>query len=144
MKSLESVSKFFYKPAAALFLVRLVTGYIFLEHGLGKVTNLTMPIGMMQHMLGSEWGWVGIFIAWLEVVGGAALMLGILTRVFAVAFMIQMIVAVFLTGFARGLQAHDLEIILALNSAALALAGGGACRLFHMFEHGSKALLKAE
>jgi putative oxidoreductase len=80
--------------------------------------------------------WVGVFIAWLEVVGGLALILGILTRPFAVAFGIEMLVAFFLTGgFARGLMPHDLEIVLMLNSFALALAGSGRWALLSVFEH---------
>lgn len=133
MKSLEKVSRFFFSPSLGLLLVRLVTGYIFIEHGLGKVMNIAMPVGMMMHF--GFPGWVGMFIAWLEVLGGAALILGIFTRVLGVAFGIEMLVAVYLTGFMRGLGAHDLEFMLAFNSFALALSGAGSFRLLHIFEH---------
>ena len=76
---------------------------------------------------------MGIFIAWLEVVGGLALILGILTRVFAVAFTIEMLVAIFLTGgFAKGYQPHEMELFLMLVSGGLALAGSGRFSVWNM------------
>ena len=133
MNALDKVSKYFFKPDAGLFIVRAATAYVFIEHGIAKVTNIAMPVAMMAHF--GFPGWVGMFIAWLEVIGGIALVLGIFTRVFAVAFLIEMIFAVFLTGFARGLGVHDLEILLALNAGAIALAGSGKWRITHLFEH---------
>ena len=130
--SMHKMSRFFHKPAFGMLLVRIATGYIFFTHGLGKVTNLDMPIGMMMHF--GLPGWLGIFIAWLEVIGGIALILGVLTRVFGVMLGIEMLVAIYLTGFSNGLGAHDLEIILGLNSFALALAGSGKIRLMDIFE----------
>ena len=133
MHHLNRASRYFYKPHAGLLLLRLVTGYIFIEHGWMKVQNLAMATGMMMHF--GMPGWVGVFIAWLEVIGGLALILGILVRPFAVALGIEMVVAVFLTGFGRGMMPHDLEIVLALNSFALALAGAGRFALLSIFEH---------
>lgn len=75
----------------------------------------------------------GIFIAWLEVLGGLALILGVLTRVFGLIFGIEILVAIFLTGFGRGLyQPHELEIVLMLLSFGLALAGSGRYSLLKM------------
>lgn len=133
MESLHKMSRFFFSPSLGLLLVRLVTGYIFVEHGLSKIQNIAMPVGMMMHF--GFPGWVGVFIAWLEVIGGVALILGILSRPFAVALGIEMLVAVYLTGFGKGLGAHDLEFVLALNSFAIALAGAGSFRLLNIFEH---------
>ena len=88
MGHLHKVSRFFYQPSFGLLIVRVATAYIFLEHGLSKVTNVDMPMGMMLHF---GWpAWTGFFIAWLEVIGGLALIGGIYTRVFAVAFGIEM------------------------------------------------------
>ena len=133
MQSMNKMSKFFYNPSVGMLLVRIATGYLFFTHGLSKVNNLAMPMGMMVHF--GFPAWVGVFIAWLEVIGGLALVFGLLTRVFAVMFGIEMIVAIFLTGFAHGLGAHDMEIILALNSFAIAFMGSGKIRLMHIFEN---------
>ncbi len=126
----NSLSRFFYQKSFGLLLVRMGTGYVFIAHGLSKVSNIGMPIGMMMHF--GLPGWVGVFIAWLEVLGGVALFSGILTRPFAVALGIEMVVAIFLTGFGRGFGAHELELLLALNSFGLALAGSGRFSLFRM------------
>src|SRR5882762_7675944 len=88
-----------------LLLIRVAVGLIFLMHGWGKIHSIPMVEGMFLHFgLGS---WVGDFIAWLEVIGGICMILGVLTRVFGVIFGIEMLVAVFLTGFARGYQPHE-------------------------------------
>jgi putative oxidoreductase len=95
-----------------------------------KINDLGMVEGMFVHFgLG---GPVGIFIAWLEVVGGLALILGVLTRIFAVAFGIEMLVAIFLTGVSRGYGAHEFEIYLMLVSFGIALAGSGTYSLWKM------------
>jgi uncharacterized membrane protein YphA (DoxX/SURF4 family) len=130
--SIEKMSAFCFRPALGLLLVRLATGYVFLMHGYAKVTNLAMVTGMMTHF--GLPAWLGIFVAWLEVIGGVALILGIATRAFAVALGIEMVVAIFLTGFSRGFSPHEFEMVLALNSFALALAGSGKYRLLKLFE----------
>jgi putative oxidoreductase len=87
--------------------------------------------------------WVGAFIGWLEVVGGAALILGILTRPLAVAFGIEMLVAVALSmhraaaslaAAAPAWQATvgGMEMFLAIMSFALALLGSGRYAIFPM------------
>lgn len=131
-KHIESMSKFWFRPALALTIVRIATGYVFLVHGLAKVSNIAGVIGMMAHF--GLPGWIGVFIAWLEVIGGIALILGVATRAFGVALGIEMLVAILLTGFGRGFGPHEFEMVLGINALALALAGSGRPRLAHFFE----------
>ena len=77
-------------------------------------------------------GPTGVFIAYLEVIGGLCLILGILTRVFGVAFGIEMIVATFIGGVPTSWGPHELEIFLMLMSFGIALAGSGAYSLWKM------------
>ncbi len=71
------------------------------------------------------------FIAGLEIVGGLALILGVLTRVFGLLFGVQMLVAIFLTGFSKGLyKPHELEILLMLLSFGIMLVGSGKFALW--------------
>ena len=73
----------------------------------------------------------GAFIAWLEVLGGLALVLGIFTRVFGLIFGVQMVVAFFLTGgLATGYKPHELEIMLMLLSFGVTLVGSGRFALY--------------
>ena len=128
----NSVSRFFYRQSAGLFFLRLVTGAIFIVHGSTKLGALGMMSGAFGHMglVPALW-WVW-FIALLEVVGGAALILGVATRFFGALFTIEMLVAIFLTGVARGWSAHEFELLLAAASLAIALAGSGHWSLYSM------------
>lgn len=124
-------SRFCLRPALGLLLIRIAAGIVFFAHGYSKVGNIPGAEGMMIHF--GLPGGVGLFIAWLEVIGGLALVLGVIPRVFGVIFGIEMIVAIFLTGgAARGYQPHELEIVLMLLSFGIALAGSGRYSLFAM------------
>lgn len=131
MKNLiNSISRYCKNHHFGLLLIRVGTGLVFFMHGWSKIHNLPGVEGMMMHF-GLIAG-VGTFIAWLEVIGGLALILGIATRFFAAVFVIEMVVAIFLTGFGRGYQSHELELYLALVSLGIALSGSGRYSLFSM------------
>ncbi|HVW82593.1 MAG TPA: DoxX family protein [Candidatus Paceibacterota bacterium] len=122
---MNSLARFFYQRDLGLLLLRVSTGLIFLLHGWMKVNDLAMTAGMFAHMGFPLW--VGYFIAWLEVIGGLALILGVATRFFGVVFGIEMLVATFIVGFSRGL---GLEFYLAAVSFAIALAGSGRFSIY--------------
>jgi putative oxidoreductase len=122
---MNSLARFFYQRDLGLLLLRVATGLIFLLHGWMKVNNL-MGTGLMFAHMGFPI-WVGYFIAWLELVGGLALILGVATRVFGVLFGIEMLVATFLAGFSRGL---GIEFYLAMVSFAIALMGSGRFSIY--------------
>jgi putative oxidoreductase len=124
------MSRFARNRSLGLLLIRFATGLVFFMHGWMKVNNLQGVEGMFVHF--GLAGPVGIFIAYLEVIGGLALILGVLTRIFAVAFGIEMFVAIFLTGIGRGYASHELELFLMLVSFGIALAGSGAYSLWKM------------
>lgn len=106
-----------------LLLIRIAVGLVFLMHGWQKIHNLSGVEGMFVHFgLG---GGTGIFIAWLEVIGGIAMILGILPRLFGALFGIEMLVAIFIGGAPTKYQPHELEIFLMLVSFGIALAGSG-------------------
>lgn len=72
-------------PYAAL-LLRVVTGALFTAHGLIKFFVFT-PAGTIGYFqsIGLP-GWLGIVTMLLEIFGGLALVLGVRTREFSVAF----------------------------------------------------------
>jgi putative oxidoreductase len=115
--------------SVGLLLIRIAVGLVFLMHGWSKVGNIAGVEGMFMHMgLPSA---VGICIAWLEVLGGLALIVGIVPRLFALLFGIEMLVAVFLTGGpATGYRPHELEIFLMLVSFGIMFAGSGRFALW--------------
>lgn len=107
-----------------LLLIRIATGLVFLMHGWMKVGNMEMVQAMFAG-LGLPAA-TAVFIAWIEVIGGLALILGIFPRVFGLLFGIQMLVAIYLTGFfANGYRQHELEIVLALLSFGIMFTGSG-------------------
>jgi len=132
MKSLiNRASRYCKNHHVGLLLVRVGTGLIFFMHGWSKVNNLAMVEGFFQHLGLAPW--VAVFIAWLEVIGGIALITGIATRFFAGVFAVEMLVSIFLTGgFGNGYQPHELELYLMLVSLGIALSGSGKYSLFAM------------
>jgi putative oxidoreductase len=124
---INKTSRYFYKPDMGIFLIRLALGLLFFTHGLAKVQELSMVTAMFVHL--GFFPWVGFFIAWLEVIGGLALILGVATRVFAVAFGIEMLVAAVIVGFSHGI---GIELVLSFLSFGLALLGSGYYSVFKM------------
>ena len=123
-----------------LVLIRVAVGMVFLVHGWGKVGNIGQTEQMFTMMgLG---GTTGFLIAYLEVIGGLALITGVFTRVFGVIFGIEMLVAVFVTGFSHGLyKPHEFELVLMLLSFGVALTGSGKYSLYAMECHDCGGIL---
>lgn len=128
---INRVSRFCLNRSLGLVLIRIAVGMVFFAHGWMKVNNLPMVTGMFVGM--GLTGGVAIFIAWLEVIGGIAMIMGVLTRVFGVVFGVEMIVAYFLTGgFSTPYQKHELELVLMLLAFGLALTGSGKYSVWRM------------
>lgn len=118
-----------------LTALRIVVGFIFAAHGWQKFFEWTIE--------GTQAGFVDMgipmaevsapLVATLELVGGIALMLGILTRPVAVLLTINMLVALLLVHLPYGIfvENNGVELVLLLGtaSAALALAGPGRVSL---------------
>jgi uncharacterized membrane protein YphA (DoxX/SURF4 family) len=129
---MSAVSRQLYERGLGLLLLRVGVGLVFFMHGLVKVQGIGMTEMFFSHGLGLP-AWVGIFIAWLEVIGGIALILGVATRFFALAFGIEMIVAIFITGIAKGgWSGHELEALLMVTSFAIVYLGSGKFSLWRM------------
>jgi putative oxidoreductase len=82
-----------------LSILRIVAGFLFLVHGTMKLFNHPpMPPGSPPIELMSQMGVAGI----LETFGGAAILLGLLTRVIAFLLAGEMAVAYFQVHFPQG------------------------------------------
>lgn len=105
----------------ALLVLRLVLGSIMIAHGYSKVWG-----GFHHHMdmvgsLGIP-RWMAYLSAGTEFFGGIAIVLGLFTRFFSLAFLIEMIVAIWKVHFKHGLTGPGgYEFPLALASIAFAL-----------------------
>ena len=117
----------------ALLLVRIVLGTIFLAHGaqkiwtwgLGATSEAFAGMGVPVPELAAP------VVAILELAGGAALILGLLTPWAALLLAIDMLVAAVLVHAPHGVfvDAGGWELVGALGAGALALVAVGAGRI---------------
>src|SRR4030081_670804 len=110
-----------------LAVLRVAVATIFIRHGAQKlfVFGFAGVTGAFTHMGVPLPGFSGPFIGLLEFFGGIALLLGLLTRVFALGLVCDMLVAILLVQLSRGFSAYELEFLLLGSSLALAFTGAG-------------------
>ena len=116
----------------ALLLTRVAVGVVLLAHGLQKAFEFT-PAGTAGAFAGMGVPAAGL-VAWFtmlaEIVGGAALILGLLTPVFTVVNLVSMVGAILLVHLPNGLfvTANGYELVLSIAAALVPLAALGAGR----------------
>ncbi|GAA5191217.1 DoxX family protein [Arthrobacter gyeryongensis] len=117
----------------ALTVLRVIVGFIFAAHGWQKFNEFTIAgtqaaFGKMGVPAADV---VAPIVASIELVGGIALIAGVLTRVFAALLALDMLGALFLVHAPAGLFADKggYELVLALAAAVAAVALTGAGRI---------------
>lgn len=110
-----------------LAALRLAVAAIFINHGRQKlfVYGFAGVTGAFTHMGVPVPGLMGPFIGVLEFFGGIALAVGLLTRLFALGFVFDMLGAILLVQLKKGFGGFELEFLLLGSSLALVLAGAG-------------------
>lgn len=115
---------------SARTILRIVTGFLFAAHGWQKFNEFTIAgtQAAFAQMGVPAANVAAPVIATLELIGGVALILGVLTRVFAALLAVNMLGALFLVHAPAGIFAATggYELVLILAAAALALAFVGA------------------
>ena len=116
-------------PDAAALIGRIALGALFLTHGWPKLKDIRKPIGFVKGT-----GWPGgaafaILFTLLETFGAIALILGFLTQIVAVLFVLEMIATtIFLKTKMKGKfkGGFELDVAYAAFALVLALLGPGA------------------
>jgi putative oxidoreductase len=120
-------------PYAAL-LLRLALGVMFIAHGLLKWLVFTLP-GTAEFFASVGFpGWTAYPVTFLEILGGAALILGVVVRPLAAVLTVELLGAatVHLPNgwlFSNKDGGWEYPVFLAVACAALALLGEGAYAL---------------
>lgn len=119
---------------AALAILRMVVGVIFLAHGAQKlfVFGLDGTAGAFGQMGIPYSEFVAPFIGFLEFFGGLVLVFGLFTRLASVGLAANMIGAITFVHYRNGFflpNGYEFALTLLAASAALALAGAGAWSL---------------
>ncbi|MBV9347407.1 MAG: DoxX family protein [Pseudolabrys sp.] len=113
----------------AYTIVRVVFGWIMIMHALPKYNRGAAAVGnafATNYGLPSAFGGIAIY---LELIGGAALIIGLFTRFFAAALAIELLIAMMAAhwakGFAVGQGGYEFVLFLGLVCFAIAIRGGG-------------------
>lgn len=105
--------------------MRILIGIEFMVHGFPKLSNIAATQHFFSHMIGLPAA-MALPIGLLEVIGGIAILIGILTRIAASLFIIEMIGATIIAKIPKGfVGGYELDLLLLSISASLILTGPG-------------------
>ncbi len=105
--------------------LRLAVGAAFLSHGWMKVQSLPFAVMYFGKIHIPAPGFFAPFVSWIEVLGGAALILGAAVRFFGAALAIDMLVAIVANKHYAAWKSAELEALLLASSLMLLTHGAG-------------------
>jgi putative oxidoreductase len=114
MKTLQSlIDHLFHPPLTAprsTLIMRLMVGGVFLSEGILKFVYTNQGVGRFTKIGIPAPELTATFVGGLEIIGGILLMTGLLTRVIAIPFIIEMVVAILSTKVALYLGTSPLPL----------------------------------
>lgn len=132
MKQLTSVMNRLHNPDLGLLLLRVGVGAVFLYHGWDKVGNMEGVIGFFGS-LGFPPA-LAYLVAWIETLGGIALILGVYARHAALLTAIVALVALVKVhlpnGFSISAGGYEFILVLLVGSLAVLMVGAGRYVLY--------------
>src|SRR5215212_1821703 len=92
------------QQSLGLLILRIAVGAVFINHGYAKLFKFGFAgvTGAFTQMGVPLPGIMGPFVAILEFFGGIALLIGLLSRLFALGFAIEMLVAILVVLWGKG------------------------------------------
>ena len=105
--------------------IRILAGIAFIVHGLPKLSNIAGTEQFFANMVGLPAS-MALPIGLLEVIGGIALLVGVLTRIASIMFIIEMIGSTITAKLSRGfIGGYEVDLLLMAISISLLLTGPG-------------------
>src|SRR4029078_4845181 len=105
--------------------IRILSGIAFMTHGLPKLFNIAGTGDFFANMVGLPAA-MALPIGLLEVIGGIALLAGVLTRIASILFIIEMIGSTIVAKLSKGfIGGYELDLLLMAISISLLLTGPG-------------------
>lgn len=113
------------RPFAGLLLLRIVIGVVFIAHGYQKLQAIDAVAGFF-HSIGIM-PLLAYVVSWAEILGGLALILGIMTTAVSYILAVIIIGAIALVKAKYGLiGGYELELVLFAGAMTIGLSGPGA------------------
>lgn len=131
----------------AITALRIILGFLFAAHGWQKFNEWTIAgtQSAFTQMGVPAADFAAPAVAILELVGGIALILGVLTRIVAALLVVNMLGALFLVHVSAGVfvanGGYELVLLLAAAAFALALTGPGRLSVDRALFGGKKGKL---
>jgi putative oxidoreductase len=122
-----------HKPDGGALILRLIIGAVFILHGLPKLENMSgtvhffATLGMVPFM--------AYFVCWLELIGGALIILGFWIKPVCVALAVDMAVVVWGLPAPHGgiFFGHEYEFVLLILLLSLYIGGPGKYSLARLW-----------
>ncbi|MDQ3467534.1 MAG: DoxX family protein [Chloroflexota bacterium] len=133
-------------PAMGITLLRAIAGFVFFMHGWQKLVDIGIDgTEIYFEMLGIPLPELAaVVVTLVELVGGAALIVGVLTRIAAALLAIDMLVATLIVTLENGFfvtnNGYELTLLLLAIMAALMMTGPGAYAGDNLFLQRSRTI----
>lgn len=107
-----------------LLLVRVGLGLVFIAHGWAKIDGMDGTIGFFASIgLSAFWAYL---VAYVEFIGGIAMLVGLFTNWAGMLLAVVMIVAIVMLKLSKGfVGGYEFDLVLFLSSLAIVIAGPG-------------------
>jgi putative oxidoreductase len=132
------------------FPIRIIAGIAFILHGLPKLSNLPGTEDFFDNMVGLPAA-LALPVGLLEVIGGIAILVGFLTRIASILFIIEMIGSTIVAKLPKGfVGGYELDLLLIAISISLILTRPGRLSIEwnvlrrELFPRGKEMILQQE
>ena len=123
-----SLSKNWNSPDMALLLLRIALGVVFIAHGWDKIQNMPATISFFTAI--GFGAFIAYLVAFVEFLGGLAVLLGVATKQACLALAITVVLVVYLVKIYKGLLGgYEFDMMLLASLLAIAILGPGKWRI---------------